>query len=209
MSEQPLSAKRGKRNFPQPQGSKRSDTSTVSSAPVPIQDTTSVIEEFTDVIVESPANKGDSKAKRRAILEETSIITTPGNTPHTGARARSEGPVARQKSSVTTTAKQSASRKKTAKAKPELVTPVEFARRLQEQETTTSSSPLPPPQAADHDNRKARQPSSKLPIKTVQPPQYLKDLVIFYTGGDLTYASARTRGCMSYVRFLLMTFSAL
>jgi len=153
--------------------------------------------------------KRDSKAKRRTIPEETSIITTPGNTPHTGDRARSEAPVARQKASVATTAKQSASRKKTAKAKPELVTPAEFARRLQEQETTTSSSPLPPPQAADRDSRKARQSSSKLPIKTVQPPQYLKDLVIFYTGGDLTYASARTRGCMSYVRFLLVTFSAL
>lgn len=159
--------------------------------------------------VESPAMKRDSKVERRAILEETSIITTPGNTPNTGDRARSEAPVARQRASVATMAKQSASRKKPTKAKPELVTPAEFARRLQEQETTTSSSSLPPLQAADRDNCKERQPSSKLPIKTVQPPQYLKDLVIFYTGGDLTYASARTRGCMSYVRFYLVTFSAL
>lgn len=199
--EQPLSAKRGKRSSPQSQGRKRADTSTVASAPDPTHDTTSIIEEFTDVIVESPATKRDGKVKRRDILEETSIITTPGNTPHTGAHARSEPPVARQKSSVATTAKQSASRKITAKAKPELVTPAEFAQRLQEQETTTIFSPLPPPQAADHDSRKARQSSSKLPIKTVQHPQYLRDLVIFYTGGDLTYASARTRGCMSFVRF--------
>jgi hypothetical protein len=150
--------------------------------------------------------KRDSKVKRRTILEETSIITTPGNTPHTVDRARCEAPVARQKSSVATTAKQSASRKKTAKAKPELVTPAEFARRLQEQDSSRTSSPL---SAAADDSRMTRQSSSKLPIKTVQPPQYLNDFVIFYTGGDLTYASARTRGCMSYVRFLLVTFSAL
>lgn len=204
MSEQPLSAKRGEGSSPRLQGRKRSNTSTVASTPAPIHDTTSIIEEFTDVIVESPPTKRDSKAKSRTILEETSIITTPGNTPHTGDRARSEAPVARQKSSASTTAKQSASRKKTARAKPELVTPAEFARRLQEQDSTRTSSPLP---AAD-DSRKARQSGSKLPIKTVQPPQYLNDLVIFYTGGDLTYASARTRGCMSYVRFLFVTFSA-
>jgi hypothetical protein len=176
-----------------------------------MHDTTSIIEEFTDATVDSPAVKRDNKVKSRPFLEETSIITTPGSTPHTGARGHSQAPVARQKSSIATTAKQSASRKKTAKAKPELVTPAEFARRLQEQETTTGSSPLPPPQAqaTDRDSRKTRQSSSKLQIKTVQSPQYLKDLVIFYTGGDLTYASARTRGCMGYVRSPLVTFSAL
>lgn len=166
-----------------------------------------MIEEFTDVMAESPAPKRGSNVKNPAVLEETSIVTTPGSTYHTGALARPEASVIRPKPSVTTTAKQSASRKKTAKAKPELVTPAEFARRLQEQETAKSSPPLPPPQTSDNGSRKAPQSSSKLPIKTVQLPQYLKDHVIFYTGGDLTYASARTRGCMNYVRILLVTSS--
>jgi len=166
-----------------------------------------MIEEFTDVMVEPPAPKRDGNVKYPAVLEETSIVTTPGSTYHTGAPARSEASVIRPKSSVTATAKQSASRKKTAKAKPELVTPTEFARRLQEQGTTKSSAPLPPPQTSDNGGRKTPQSSSKLPIKTVRLPQYLNDHVIFYTGGDLTYASARTRGCMNYVCILLVTSS--
>jgi hypothetical protein len=67
-------------------------------------------------------------------------------------------------------------KKKTTKEKPELVTPAEFARRLR---TAGPSAP-----------RAAATPAS----------QYLQSYVIFYAGGDLTYASARTRGCMSYVR---------
>jgi hypothetical protein len=164
-----------------------------------------MIEEFTDVIVESPAPKRGSNVKHPAVLEETSIVTTPGSTYHTGALTRSKASVIRPKPSVTATAKQSASRKKTAKAKPELVTPTEFARRLQEQGTTKNSAPLPPPQTSDNGGRKAPRSSSKLPINTVQLPQYLRDHVIFYTGGDLTYASARTRGCMNYVCILLIT----
>jgi hypothetical protein len=158
-------------------------------------------------MAESPAPKHDSNVKPRVVPEETSIVTTPGNTSHTGALARFGASVIRPKPSITTTAKQSASRKKTGKARPELVTPAEFARRLQEQAITTNSNPFPPPQTSDHSGRKARQSNSKLPIKTVQPPQFLKDHVIFYTGGDLTYASARTRGCMNYVRILLITSS--
>jgi hypothetical protein len=65
--------------------------------------------------------------------------------------------------------------KKTTKAKPELVTPAEFARRLR------AAGPAPRAAAA-------------------AASQYLQSYVIFYAGGDLTYASARTRGCMSYVR---------
>jgi hypothetical protein len=157
--------------------------------------------------------KPSSQTRRRTFLEEKSDITTPGNTPGaiTSARARSEASVVRPKSTViaTSTAKQSASRKKAGKAKPELITPEEFARRLQEQVTETdSSSLLPPPQTSQPSGRKARQSSSKLPIKAVQPPQYLKGHVIFYTGGDLTYASARTRGCMNYVRVLFVTFNS-
>jgi hypothetical protein len=192
------------------EGCETANTTPVASAPASAQDTNSPIEDFTDVMVESPAMKRGTKVKPRAFVGETSIITTPGSTPQTAARAHSGASVVvRRKPSVSATAKQSASRKKTTKAKPELVTPAEFARRLQEQATATDSSPLPPPQTSDHGGRKARQSSSKLPLKTVQPPQYLKDYVIFYTGGDLTYASARTRGCMNYVRVLLLTFSSM
>jgi hypothetical protein len=197
-SDQPLSEKRGK--HPQSStpviggGRKTAHTSAVVTTPAPIQDVSSVIEEFTDVMVESPATKRRvSEVKSRALLEETSVITTPGRT---DASSRSKPSVVRPKSSATTaTAKQSAARKKTAKAKPELVTPTEFARRLQEQ-----ADSLPAPQVSDVDSRKARESSAKLPVRAVQPPQYLRDHVIFYTGGDLTYASARTRGCMNYVR---------
>jgi hypothetical protein len=197
---EPLSEKRGKR----PQisipvaGHETTNVSTVAPTPAFIQDVSSVIEEFTDVMAETPATKRVSRVKPRAPPEETSIVTTPGGT---DACSRPEASVVRAKSSVTATAKQSATRKKNAKAKPELVTPAEFARRLHEQASMTSL-----PQTTDVGGRKARQSSTILPIKTVQPPQYLKDYVLFYTGGDLTYASARTRGCMNYVRVLLSSF---
>ena len=201
--EQPLSKKRGKIS-PTPVAGKTINTSIVTSTPASVQDVTSIIEEFTDVIAESPITKqiGKAKSKSPALPQETSIVTTPGST---DARSRSKASVVRPRASVTVTAtaKQSAARKKTAKAKPELVTPAEFARRLQEQDVITDSLPPLSPQTSDVSGRKARQSTAKLPIKAVQPPQYLKDHVVFYTGGDLTYASARTRGCMNYVRVLL------
>jgi hypothetical protein len=210
-SEQPLSEKRGKH----PQSltpvaggghkDKTANNSAVASTPAPIQDMTSVIEEFTDVMVESPIAKRVSRVKSPALLEETSIVTTGKRTDD---RSRSKASVIRPKPSTTVTAKQSATRKKTGKAKPELVTPAEFARRLQEQVVTTSSLPPPPPQTSDVGGRKARQSSANHPVKPVQHPQFLKDHVIFYTGGDLTYASARTRGCMNYVRVVLVTLSS-
>ena len=187
-SEQPLSTKRGttKRGRRQHEdsvsatsvqrGRKTAAIANVvsvvaASAPASIQDMTSLIEEFTEDVADSPAAKRKrvNNTKPRPFLEETSTVTTPGNTPRTGARARSETSVVPRN---TSSAKQSAASKKKKNAKPELVTPAEFARRLRDQG----------------------------PGKAVQPPQHLKDYVIFYTGGDLTYASARTRGCMSYVR---------
>lgn len=200
--------KRGKKEIsPSMGGRKTVIASTVAGAPACTPDTSSMIEEFTDVMVESPGPKRGSNEKLPAVLEDTSIVTTPGGTYHAGTIARSEASVIRPKPSVTATAKQSASRKKAAKAKPELVTPTEFARRLQEQGSTKSSATLPPPQTSDNGDRKVTHSSSKLPIKTVQLSQYLKDHVIFYTGGDLTYASARTRGCMNYVCILLVISS--
>ena len=155
-------------------------------------------------MVESPPTKRVSKAKSKspALLQETSVVTTPGST---DARSRSKASVVRPKPlAAAATARQSAARKKkTGKVKPELVTPAEFARRLQEQAVTTDSVPSLLPQTSDVSGRKARQSSAKLPVKAVRPPQYLKDYVIFYTGGDLTYASVRTRGCMNYVRDLV------
>lgn len=73
---------------------------------------------------------------------------------------------------------------KTTKAKPELVTPAEFARRLRARAAA--------PRAA-----------------AAGASQYLQSYVIFYAGGDLTYASARTRGCMSYVRRIRRFFSGI
>ena len=200
--EQPLSEKRRKRS-PTPVSRKTANTSIVTSTPASVQDVTSIIEEFSDVIAESPATKQVGRAKSKS-PEETSVVTTPGST---DARSRSKASVVRPKPSVTVTAKQSAARKKTAKTKPELVTPAEFARRLQEQAVITDSLPPLSPQTSDVGSRKARQSGAKLPLKAVQPPQYLRDHVIFYTGGDLTYASARTRGCMNYVRALLYLFA--
>ena len=198
---EPLTEKRGKRlqsSIPVAE-LETAKASTVNPTPASILDETSVIEEFTDVMVETPATKRVSRIKPRDPPEDTSIVTTPGRA---DARSRSEAPVIRAKSSVTATAKQSAVRKKNVKAKPELVTPSEFARRLHEQSVITDSLP----QTTDVGRRKARQSSAKLPLKAVQPPQYLKDYVVFYTGGDLTYASARTRGCMNYVRIPLSDF---
>jgi hypothetical protein len=201
-----LSEKRGKR--PQDHipvvGRNTDNASTSAAASIQdVQDVTSdsVIEEFTDVMAETPVTKRVSRIKPHATRQETSIVTTPGST-DARPRSRSGTSVIRAKSSVTATAKQSATRKKNAKAKPELVTPTEFARRLHEQ----ASIAVPLPRTTDLGGREARQPSTKLPVKIIQPPQYLKDYVLFYTGGDLTYASARTRGCMNYVCVFLSSF---
>jgi hypothetical protein len=165
-------------------------------------DVTSVIDEFSDVTAETLATKRVSRVKPRAPPpEETSIVTSPGTA---DAPSHSKASVVREKSSTTVTAKQSAAKKKPTKVKPELVTPAEFARRLHERASIADSLP----QITGVGGRKTRQPNAKLPIKAVQPPQYLKDHVIFYTGGDLTYASARTRGCMNYVCVLLSFFLA-
>jgi hypothetical protein len=218
--QQPLSAKRGSRDHCEPSLLRAKATSgqqpkpkpntviVATSAPAFIQqqDMSSLIEEFTDHdVADSPAA---TKAKGGGpFVEETSNITTPGNnTPRrtiTGAqaRARSEASFAPPKPQplITSMAKQSAAgkskskskSKKKAAVKPELVTPAEFARRLREHATTTVVLP---------------DSVAKLPVKTVvQPPQHLKDYVIFYTGGDLKYASARTRGCMSYVSRVLLS----
>ncbi|KAI0284907.1 hypothetical protein BC826DRAFT_973144 [Russula brevipes] len=191
-SEHPLSAKKGKHQNSPPvstEGRKTSNTSTIAGAPASIQDMSSVIEDFTDAMDESSVKKRDSRANPRAFLEDTSTITTPGNTPRTSARARSEASIVRPKSSVTATAKQSTARKKkNAKIRSAAAGAGHH-----------NECPPPPPQPSDLSGRKARQLSAKLPVKAVQPPQYLKNCVIFYTGGDLTYASARTRGCMNYI----------
>ncbi|KAI0296983.1 hypothetical protein B0F90DRAFT_1669646 [Multifurca ochricompacta] len=195
------------------QNQRRQKTKTTEVA-ASIQDMTSLIEEFTDV-PDSPAAARDSKVSSRPFLEETSTITTPGKTPRKNTRARSKPSVKHSKTLVTSMAKQSTvKRKKTAKDKPKLVTPIEFARRLQEQALVTNPLTTPPQTSDDLGSHKARrQPAEiKLPLKAVQSSQYLKDYIIFYTGGDLTYASARTRGCMSYIHrhggTVLATFDA-
>jgi len=165
----------------------------------------SVIDDFTDA-ADSPATKRNSSAKDAPFLEETSTITTPGNTPRTGTRAQSDA--ARPKTSaVTLTAKQSAAasgggkgkgKGKKTKDKPELVTPAEFAKRLRLQNPVTAAAPSEPEPETGH---KTRLPLQVRVKAAAQPPsQYLKDYIIFYAGGDLTYASAKTRGCMTYVR---------
>ena len=166
----------------------------------------SIIEDSTDIVNSSTASKRDFGAKDATFVEETSTITTPGNTPRTGTRARSDASISKRPkaSAITLMAKQSGKGKgkKTTKDKPELVTPAEFARRLRLQGQVT----VPVPSAeieteTDPGGQKARhqQVCARLPVKEA-PSQYLKDYVIFYAGGDLTYASARTRGCMNYVR---------
>jgi hypothetical protein len=80
-------------------------------------------------------------------------------------------------------------KKTTTKEKPELVTPAEFARRLR----LRGQAPVAGPSETE---------TARIPAVKEAPSQYLKDYVIFYAGGDLTYASARTRGCMGYVRVL-------
>ncbi|KAI9454645.1 hypothetical protein BJY52DRAFT_712129 [Lactarius psammicola] len=168
----------------------------------------SVVEDSTANIVvgtSSTATKRDSSAKDvPPIFEETSAITAPGNTPRTGTRAHSDTSIGRQPKApaITLMAKQSAAAgkgkgKRKTKDKPELVTPAEFARRLrhQGQAPVTGPSETETETSASH---KARPQHVKVPTQAA-PSQYLKDYVIFYAGGDLTYASARTRGCMSYI----------
>ena len=160
--------------------------------------------------IEDPANaansstfsKRDSAAVKDAPFFEEK--TSAENTPGTGTKGRPKAA-----SAITVMAKQSAAAgggkgkgKKTTrtKEKPELVTPAEFARRLRLRGQT--------PVAGPSEIETARQQASIIiPAVKEAPSQYLKDYVIFYAGGDLTYASARTRGCMSYVRGFLFFFS--
>jgi hypothetical protein len=67
---------------------------------------------------------------------------------------------------------------KKTKEKPQLVTPLEYAQKLQ--------SILRPP--------------------LVRKANYLKGKRIFYVGGDMKYASTKTRGRMDYVSVLLLVF---
>ncbi|KAH9017692.1 hypothetical protein EDB84DRAFT_678547 [Lactarius hengduanensis] len=153
-------------------------------------------EDPTDVLGSSAAAKRDSSSKDAPLFKETSAVTAaPGNTARTGTGAHADASIGKRPKApaITLMAKHSAAggkgKGKKTKDKPELVTPAEFARRLRqaavagpsETETETGS------------HNKARR-----AVKEA-PSQYLKDYVIFYAGGDLTYASARTRGCMSYI----------
>jgi hypothetical protein len=172
---------------------------------------TSLIEEYTEEVSPVATKKRDAKQ----FVEETSTITTPGNTQTSRKGARASRSVVPQKSSsVMATAKQSATTSKTKgkkAVKPELVTPTEFARRLREQVTPplqSSASDLPVGSSRGK-GREKKSAAKPPPVKVIQqPPQHLKDHVIFYTGGDLTYASARTRGCMTYVRRALFLVTA-
>ncbi|KAH9175754.1 hypothetical protein EDB89DRAFT_1943923 [Lactarius sanguifluus] len=165
-------------------------SSVVLAAPAPIQDMPPTTEGPTDVLGSSTAAKRASSSK---LFKETSAVNAaPSNTARagTGAHADTSNGKRPKASAITLMAKHSAAggkgKGKKTKDKPELVTPAEFARRLRqaavagpsETETETGS------------HNKARREA---------PSQYLKDYVIFYAGGDLTYASARTRGCMSYI----------
>ncbi|KAH8988381.1 hypothetical protein EDB92DRAFT_1872393 [Lactarius akahatsu] len=165
-------------------------SSVVLAAPTPIQDMSPATEDPIDVLGSSAAAKRDSSSKDAPLSKETSAVTAAtGNTARTGTGARFDASIGKRSkaSAITLMAKHSAAggkgKGKKTKDKPELVTPAEFARRLRqagpsETETETGS------------HTKARREA---------PSQYLKDYVIFYAGGDLTYASARTRGCMSYI----------
>lgn len=172
----------------------------VLTAPAPVQD---VIENITDVADSPTVANRDSSAKDAPFFEE---MSTPGNTLGTGTRPHSDASIGRPPtvSAITRMAKQSAADgkgkgKKTTKNKPELVTPAEFARRLQLWGQTPAVTG--PSQTGTGPSPRRQQDNARLPVKVATPvSQYLKDYVIFYAGGDLTYASARTRGCMSYIR---------
>ena len=186
-------------------------SSAISTAPSPVQDLSSVIEDSTDLVNSSTVTKRDFSAKE-AIFLETSAIPTPGNTPRTGTRVHSDASIGMQPkvSAITLIAKQSAADGKgkgKKKDKPELVSPAEFARRLRLHAPITGPSAETETDPGGHKARR-QQVSARLPVKvTAQAPsQYLKDYVIFYAGGDLTYASARTRGCMNYVRCVVPLF---
>lgn len=169
-------------------------SSVVLAAPAPIQDMPPATEDPTDVLGSSTAAKRDSSSKDAPLFKETSAVTAaPGNTARTGTGAASIGK--RPKApAITLMAKHSAvggkGKGKKTKDKPELVTPAEFARRLLRQAAVAGPSETETETGSHNKARRA--------VKEA-PSQYLKDYVIFYAGGDLTYASARTRGCMSYI----------
>ncbi|KAH8988995.1 hypothetical protein EDB86DRAFT_3047487 [Lactarius hatsudake] len=164
-------------------------SSVVLAAPAPIQDMPPATEDPTNALGSSTAAKRDSSSSK-----ETSAVTpAPGNTARTGTGAHADASIGKRPkaSAITLMAKHSAAggkgKGKKTKDKPELVTPAEFARRLRQAAVAGPSETET--ETGSHNNKARRE----------APSQYLKDYVIFYAGGDLTYASARTRGCMSYI----------
>ncbi|KAF8056043.1 DNA polymerase lambda [Lyophyllum atratum] len=87
-----------------------------------------------------------------------------------------------QSSSTTLQSKKSTKAAKGKKEKPALMTPVEYAQQLQDKAKARTAAAV----EKDHD----LQPS---------PSKFLHGKTIFYTGGDMTYASVRTRGRMDKI----------
>ena len=220
-SDQPLSSKKG--GTPPASSARRASSvekrkkvtirSVISTAPAPVQED---IEYSTTTTTDVAVADSSTSAKRRdapLFEEETSANSTrpPGTgTSSIAVRKQLKTPSA----IITLMAKQSASaaggngngkgkKKKITKEKPELVTPAEFARRL------LRKVPVPavagPSETVVESRQQASSVSSSVSAGKEAPSQYLKDYVIFYAGGDLTYASARTRGCMSYVCVRLLS----
>lgn len=150
-------------------------------------------------IEENPAPRTPAGFNRPA-HQDASNITSPGGTASRQFRHGSRGSyvhptVARPSSSHTLVSKEpktrrtvnsdrrsgkassSGGRNKQVKDKPKLITPLEYAQKLQ----------------------------SSLDLRVTFKTNYLKGKRIFYVGGDMMYASPITRGRMEYVSTLFLT----
>jgi len=135
-----------------------------------------------------PTRPGDAMGDgASAIIYVTSSSSPPSSSsPLPVASASAKGSSKKpQPSSSTLQSKKNTKAAKGKKEKPALMTPVEYAQRL-------------------HDKAKAKTAAAAEKDPDLQPPpsKFLHGKTIFYTGGDMKYASVRTRGRMDIVKSL-------
>ena len=165
------------------------DTNKIAG-PSSIQDSFSSVPENVDIQLDSlpvlTAVAGPSQpvARGKARSTRTSNVTTPASSnPHDIVKTAPKPSSTKSNSKVRegdaeSNVQANTKGTKKTKVKAPLVTPLEYAKRLQEA--------LQPP------GQKSR----------ARTPKYLKGKRIFYVGGDMQYAGARTRGRMDFVCFL-------
>ncbi|ETW80061.1 hypothetical protein HETIRDRAFT_453055 [Heterobasidion irregulare TC 32-1] len=156
------------------------------------------------------------RAKSPIVPADTSVITTPGRSPATTrpappppVRAATVAALQMQplrseiQKASSSARRHTSANSKAQKHQPQKYTPSEYARALV-QRVLDPPPPPTPPEAPPARKTVEKQAPRILKVQTVkrgaQQPQHLKGHNIFYTNGDMHYATETTRKKMDYVR---------